>query len=291
MDRALAIASVVLGALALFGIARCAMRLPPLPRVALGVRGERRRAALERGAFRAVEPAMRWLGARMGSLPLGRARARLEREIARSGSFLGLCADELLALCVLGSGAATALAALLATRMAPLWLAGACVLAGAAPLLVLRDHKRGRDRAIARQLPAALDLFALALNAGLDFSASLELVASSLVEPDDPLESELRLVQRELAMGRSRATALRALAERSDVPALRELARVSIQAERKGTPLAEVLETQARVARNRRSVLAEEAATRASVLLLGPLMLIVVALLVVLIAPLVIRSS
>lgn len=289
MEKLLAFGYPVLGALALALAAARAQRLPTLRRVSLGRRGEQRRAALA-GMFGHVEPAARWLGARIAPLPLAALRARLEVELQRSGSFLGLCADELLALCALGALLGLAVAAVAGQRALGLWSAVGLSLGALVPLLMLRDHKRGRDRRIKRQLPAALDLFALALNAGFDFAGSLELVRSSLVAPDDPLRDELTLLQQELAMGCSRERALRSLADRTDVAALRDVARVVIQAERKGTPLAQVLEVQAQVARNRRSVLAEEAAARAAILLLAPLMLILLAMLLLLLGPLVIRS-
>lgn len=289
MESALPHLYLALGAVASAGAAAWFRLAPSLPRVALGWRGEQRRLALA-GSYRYLEPLVRWLGARCAAVPGPALRAWLDLELLRSGSFLGLCADELLALCALSATASTALVACTTIRALAVWLAVGAVLGGLLPLIVLNDRKRTRNRRITRALPAALDLFALALNAGFDFSGSVELVASSLVEPSDPLRDELRLLQRELAMGHARSRALRALGDRSDAHAVRDLVRVVIQAERKGTPLGDVLEVQAQVARNRRSVLAEEAAARASILLLGPLMLILLALLLLLIAPLAIRS-
>lgn len=289
MESALSHLYLALGALASAGAAAWFQEAPSLPRVALGWRGEQRRLALA-GSYRYLEPLVRWLGARCAGVPAPALRAWLELELLRSGSFLGLCADELLALCALSATACTALVAVTTVRALAVWLAVAAVLGGLLPLIVLNDRKRTRNRRITRALPASLDLFALALNAGFDFAGSVELVADSLVEPSDPLRDELHLLQQELAMGHARSRALRALGERSDAPAVRDLVRVVIQAERKGTPLGDVLEVQAQVARNRRGVLAEEAAARAGILLLGPLMLILLALLLLLVAPLVIRS-
>jgi tight adherence protein C len=290
VDDALAFLWLLLGAISCAAGMAWALGKPALSRAFLGVRGERRSAALERGLFRSIEPTLRWLGARIAELPIAALRARLEVLLIRSGSYLGLCADELLALCMLSAGATTLLALVALGALSALWLAVALGTGASLPLLVVLDHKRGRDRAITRRLPGALDLFALALNAGLDFATSLELVAGSLVEPNDPLREELRLLQQELAMGRARARALRSLADRTDVAAVRNLVRVLIQADRKGAPLATVLETQAEVARNQRSVLAEEAAARASIMLLGPLMLMLLAMLLLLLGPLAIRS-
>lgn len=280
---------VLFGAIAASASAAWAASLPALPRVTLGRRGERRKLALD-GSFRHIEPLVRWLGARCSALPLPGVRAQLDAILQRSGSFLGLDANELLALCALGAAASVGLAYALISRVLGLWIAVSFVLGALAPVIAVLDHKRGRDRRITRQLPAALDVFTLALHAGFDFAGSVALVASSLIDADDPLRDELRLLQQELAMGSSRERALRSLAARCDVPAIQDLVRVVIQAERKGTALAAVLDVQAQVARNRRSVLAEEAAARASILLLGPLMLIVLALLLLLLAPLAIRS-
>jgi tight adherence protein C len=58
-----------------------------------------------------------------------------------------------------------------------------------------------------------------------------------------------------------------------------------VQAEEKGNPLGEVLRIQAQMLRMRRSVMAEEAAAKAAVKLIGPLMLIFIALMLVLMGP------
>lgn len=290
MDSALPLVYALFGALGCALTWTWARALPALPRSGFGQRGDKRTRALQGGLFRLVEPAMRWLAGRITALPLGRMRAKLETTLLRSGSYLGLCADELLALCLLASGALGSVSVFAMSEAVTPGLPLALAIGGALPVLVMLDHKRGRERAITRRLPGALDLFALALNAGLDFSSSIEVVSTSLIEPNDPLREELRLVQHELAMGRARIRALRSLADRTDAPALRDLVRVVIQADRKGAPLASVLETQAEVARNQRSILAEEAAARASIMLLGPLMLMLLNVLFLLLAPIVIRS-
>ncbi|MEZ4339553.1 MAG: hypothetical protein R3B82_23265, partial [Sandaracinaceae bacterium] len=58
----------------------------------------------------------------------------------------------------------------------------------------------------------------------------------------------------------------------------------------KGNPLAEVLRIQATMLRMRRSVMAEEAAARAAVLMMGPLMLIFCAIILVLLGPFIVQS-
>jgi tight adherence protein C len=61
------------------------------------------------------------------------------------------------------------------------------------------------------------------------------------------------------------------------------------QAEKRGTPLAEVLTTQARVLRTKRSQAAEQAAARAAVLIMGPLMLIFACVFIILLGPFIIK--
>ncbi len=58
-----------------------------------------------------------------------------------------------------------------------------------------------------------------------------------------------------------------------------------IQAEMRGNPVVDVLRIQAEVSRRKRSVRAEEAASKAGVKMIGPLVLIFVAILILIVAP------
>ena len=62
-----------------------------------------------------------------------------------------------------------------------------------------------------------------------------------------------------------------------------------IQAELRGNPIADVLKIQAEVARRKRTVRAEESAAKAGVAMLGPLILVFVAILILIVAPIVMR--
>jgi tight adherence protein C len=279
----------VAAAFGLLGVALAAVRV--VPASTLGRRGERRRCAQANAAFRAVEPVVRLLGALLAAMPLERISRHLDLELQRSSHFLGLGAHELLALSALGAAVGFVVGACAHASGAGAWVLFCCIGIGASlPFILMRDQRRMRTRSITRRLPAALDLLALALNAGLTFSAALDLVAASFVDRREPLCEELTFLQQDLATGSSRHQALLALAARSDAPSIHDLVRAVVQAERKGSPLATVLEVQAEVSRNRRGVLAEEAAARAGVLLLLPLMLLMVALLLVIVAPLLIQG-
>ncbi|MFN2167451.1 MAG: hypothetical protein ACK2U9_14445, partial [Anaerolineae bacterium] len=94
-----AILSLSLLALAI-GIATHALLRAPAPSVPrLGRRGERRRKTMAGGGtFRLVEPFMRVAGGWIAGCNLGRTRERIEAQLLRAGDYLGISADELIAL-------------------------------------------------------------------------------------------------------------------------------------------------------------------------------------------------
>jgi tight adherence protein C len=268
----------------LFAVAHQLARVRPLPRPTLGIRGVARARWLERSMVGATfEPWLRFCGALVARLPFGRARSRLDRLVERAGHTLGLCADECLALCLLLSCAAAWVAAAIGLGFTWTVLCGA--LGAAAPLADLHERARRRQREIGRRLPDAIDLMALCMGAGLDFTAALDRVTRELAATSGALGDELHRVQQELSLGRARARVLAELAERVPAPAVSDFARAVIQAAQRGTPLCDVLDIQARMTRMRRSVAAEEAAARASVLLLLPLLLLLGAIMLVLFGP------
>jgi tight adherence protein C len=275
-------ATLVIGVALLCAAHRLA-QLRPLPRPVHGPRGLLRTRMLARTRLFVLEAALRWLAALCARARCGGLRQRVELWLQRAGHPGGLCADECFALgALLGLALATGAAAL---GFAPLIVASAFTLGVAAPPLSLRERARSRQRDIARRLPAAIDLMALCMGAGLDFSAALALIAAELTPERDALALELRHMLHELAMGRVRQRVLAELAERVPTPAVQDFVHAVIQAEQSGTPLAQVLEVQARMLRMRRSVAAEEAAARAGVLLVLPLLLLLCAVMLLMFGP------
>jgi tight adherence protein C len=283
--------------IALFALAFAALGwalagLRALPRPAVGPRGLARGRWLDGGGLGGLEGLLRLLAGACAQLrPPASARlhAWLERLLQRAGVPLGLCADECLALCLTAAAAGAAIAASLGCGLAA--SAACAAAAGALPLLKLGEHARLRERAIARRLPAAIDLMALCMGAGLDFIGALRLLTEGAhALADDPLDAELRRMQQELALGRTRQQVLHELAERVPAAAVRDFVHAVIQAEQKGNPLCDVLQVQAQMLRMRRSIAAEEAAARAGVLLALPLLLLMSAVLVLMFGPFVVRG-
>ncbi|MGD8858910.1 MAG: type II secretion system F family protein [Myxococcales bacterium] len=290
MDVAL-LRNAVAGAfgLATFAASYDLARVPPAPRPEVGARGLGRGAALGRFAvFALVEPTLRWLAALIATVPSKRLRPVLASRLRHAGQPLGLDADELMALCLLFAcaclGASRALGAGLATSLA------AMAIGFTLPVLQVHEKALARNRDIGRTLPAAIDVMALCMGAGLGFAAALELAAREAIAPNAPLGAELLRVRQAIATGSSRQRALSELAERVPTPTVRDFVSAVVQGERKGTPLREVLAVQARTLRTRRSVLAEEAAARASVLMVLPLLLLLCTVMLLMFGPFIVNG-
>lgn len=158
--------------------------------------------------------------------------------------------------------------------------AGVCV-------VQLRDRSARRLREISRRVPYALDLVSLAMGAGATFTEAVRTVVHE--QPEDPFNVELRTVLAEMELGATRRQALLNLADRIPLDNLRSIIASIVQAEELGTPLSEVLHVQASLLRMRRSVRAENLAAKAGVRILIPAMLIVMAVILALFAPAILR--
>jgi tight adherence protein B len=126
--------------------------------------------------------------------------------------------------------------------------AATAVVAGGTPLLYLRFKKRKRIAKFKRQLPEGLDLIARALKAGHAFTSGMSLVAE---EFDDPLGPEFDKTLDEINFGVSLQDALKSLAVRIDCPDLKYFVVSVILQRESGGNLAEIIETIARLIRER----------------------------------------
>jgi tight adherence protein C len=254
----------------------------------LGLRGlKRQRAIAKNEAWAHVEPLVRWLGVRVSGLPTDQQRAAIDRQIALAGDYMGLTADEFIALSMLSSVAGL-MAGLLLGYLLDMgaMMAGALTLFGAAlPYLQVTGMATERLKSIGRGLPYTIDLMALSMGAGLDFPGAVRQVVEKSSNPDDPIIEELTFILQQLNLGQTRRQALLDFAARAPVESVTEFANALIQAEERGNPVAEVLSIQATVSRTRRSVRAEESAAKAGVALTGPLVLVFFSVLILMLGP------
>jgi tight adherence protein C len=158
------------------------------------------------------------------------------------------------------------------------------------PNLVLARMVFLRKREIFENLPDAIDLLTVCVEAGLGLDAALVRVADETVLTSRALAEELRLVSLELRAGASKEKALRNLALRSGVDEVDALVAMLVQADRFGTSIADSLRVHSDGLRTKRRLRAEEAAAKIGVKLVFPLIFgIFPAMLVVLAGPAVIR--
>lgn len=254
----------------------------------VGVKGLKRKAALEEGGlFVTIEPFMRWLARRIAALPLDSTRQKINTDLRQAGEYLGLTADEYLALCVLGAVSMLATGVVIGSLidmsgLITLMFVGFGVIL---PHMQVSGEIERRFKQVNRGLPHAIDLVALTMSAGLDFPGALRQVTDKTADKTDALYEELLRILQELEIGRTRKQALLAFADRCPTEAVRDFVSAVVQAEEKGNPLAEVLQIQATMLRMRRSVAAEESAARAGVLMMGPLMLIFCTIMMIILGP------
>ena len=135
------------------------------------------------------------------------------------------------------------------------------------PGLQARREERRRLAALAADLPDVVDLFVLAVGAGLTVALAVTMVSR---RAGGPLGAELRRACDDVAVGRRLAEALDDIPRRAG-EAVRPLTAALVASERYGAPLAVGLERLAGEVRRDRRRTAEEAARRIPVKLLFPL--------------------
>lgn len=150
------------------------------------------------------------------------------------------------------------------------------------PDLWLSMKVKRRHREIRRDLPPALDLLNLCVDAGLDFMLAVNRVIKDFKKC--PLTDELSEVWRENKMGLSRREALQHLSRRVNLPELSSFVRTLLQADRMGAPMSEALKIQAEEIRQSRYFQGEEAALKAPIKLLFPLFCFILPVVLVIVA-------
>jgi tight adherence protein C len=157
------------------------------------------------------------------------------------------------------------------------------------PLSKLDNHIHLRKRQILHALPGAVDLIALCMRAGQHFQGALQAVSNQM-NPKHPLRTEFELMVANIALGASRQEAISQMATRIGTIEIKRFVQGVLRAEQKGSSLADIFCIQAEIMRTQRTQTAEQAASRASVLMLGPLMLIFLAVFLLLLGPFIVKA-
>jgi tight adherence protein C len=258
-----------------------------------GARAARRQQALAASALlRLGWPLIRLCTYWARLIPARAWKAERAAQLRHAGGPAGLDADEFLGLCMVSTLVASAAGWVSA---ALLGLGFGLVIVGAflgvmLPHLWLQERATERLRAINRGLPQALDLLVLSIGAGLDFIGAVRHVVERWSDKQDPLCEELSRFLHELSLGKTRHEALEDLAGRAPTELVKAFVTNAIQAERRGTPLLEILRVQADVARTKRFATAERIANRAGVVILLPLVFIFAATVLVMFGSVVVQG-
>lgn len=153
------------------------------------------------------------------------------------------------------------------------WI-GVCLVAGyMIPEFWLKSRIKKVKGVIVRDLPDAIDLLGLCVNAGLDFMLSLKWVVEK--SPPSIMIEELNTILQEINVGKTRRDAIKDLALRYELPDLSTFARTLIQADKMGTSVTEalnILSEDMRISRYRRG---EQMALKSPMKMLVPLLLFI----------------
>lgn len=150
----------------------------------------------------------------------------------------------------------------------------------------LEQHNDATRRSIERDLPNALDLLRVCIDAGLDLSAAMLRVSGELAASAPKLARLLAEVQLQVNAGASREAAYEAFAAKTGSREVRNLMMSLMQAEELGSSLSLVLRTYATELRSKRRLKAEDLGAKLSTKLIFPLLLCLFpAMLIVLAGP------
>jgi len=135
---------------------------------------------------------------------------------------------------------------------------------------------------IVKELPDAVDLLGLCVNAGLDFMMAIKYIIEK--SPPSVVIEELKIMMQEISVGKTRRDALRGLAHKYDLPDLFTFARTLIQADRMGTSVAEALNILSEDMREARFRRGEQMALKAPLKMLLPLLFCIFPVVAILVA-------
>jgi tight adherence protein C len=165
----------------------------------------------------------------------------------------------------------------------------AAALGWVVPETMMQSKAKHRGKEIQRDLPDILDLLTVSVEAGLGFDAALVKVVE---RKKGPLADEFGIVLREIRVGKPRKDALRELSERVTVDDITSLVSAVIQADQLGVGISNILRIQAEQVRTKRRQQAEEAAMKAPIKMLFPLVFFIFpTLFVVLLGPAIIQIA
>ncbi len=136
------------------------------------------------------------------------------------------------------------------------------------PSFLVSVRARRRQADVLSDLPDALDLLSVSVEAGLGFDGAVSKLTEHM---DGPLIEEFELALGEMRIGESRSDALKKMSDRVQSSEMASFVRAIIQADQLGISLGRILRVQAADTRLKRQAAAEERAMKAPIKMLFPL--------------------
>ncbi len=222
---------------------------------------------------RLIRPLSRWLVSHLARLLPARVAHQFEEQLLVAGRPVSL--QTFMAFVVAGPIAGMVLVSAFILNSPPsspalaiLEFGGGLFIGGALPVYWLSGKVRRRQVRIGRELPDAVDLIVVSVEAGLSLEAALARVGD---DPRHLVAAEFRRVLADMNLGMGRRAALQGLVARTGVPAITSLVSAILQADQTGMGIGQVLRAQSTQLRSQRKQRAEEAAMKAPLKMLFPL--------------------
>lgn len=143
------------------------------------------------------------------------------------------------------------------------------------PNFWLGSRVKARQKKIRLALPDVLDLLIVCVEAGLSLDQATTRTADELATLSPEIADELGVVVLEQRAGCARSEAWKHFSDRSDVPSVRNVVTMLVQAEQFGTSIAKTLRVHSDTLRSQRIQMAEEMAAKTGIKMLIPLVIFI----------------
>ncbi|MGH7025056.1 MAG: type II secretion system F family protein [Caulobacteraceae bacterium] len=211
------------------------------------------------------------------------ARTQLRRDLAMAGlSMASAPALYVVGRFLLAVGLPAAFFVMEATSAKPIrgfWyiviMVGLAILGLIVPRGILDNRINARKTRLANEFPDVLDLMVVCVESGLGLEAALVRVGNETQKSHPLISQEFQMITFELQAGRTRAEALRNMADRTQVETISSFVALLVQTDALGGSIASTLRTYSAEMRQHRMLKAEEKAMRLPVLITVPLVLFI----------------
>src|SRR6266571_7152752 len=222
---------------------------------------------------RVMRPAIERLGSMLSRSTPQKARQDLLNRLELAGRPGNLTPEDFMAVRLVAAAIFAALGLLVGLLLGnPVYLvislAVGAILGYYAPVAWLKQKVDGRRAEIQKNLPDALDLLVICVDAGLGFDAALARVTDKY---KNVLSELLAKALREVSLGRPRLEALDEMGRNSGVEDLHNFMQAVIQSEQFGTGIGKILRIQADEMRRKRRQRAQERGAQATLKMMLPM--------------------